>query len=185
MMFQFASCIVAIPRKSQVLELGEGDPQRSNVQLRYKKIKDEGPGSGGLVMVCGDVMEFIIVRIFGVPTGGVPVSCCCFLLVVVDVVLVIRVIQHPLFLVYAHHLCSMFPLCFCCSIALYNWECEIPSAIGAVSTGSLFIMCTNILQIHKLKGPQQNLQPLPNNIMLRLFVKATKFPTGTDVHMKL
>ena len=59
----------------------------------------------------------------------------------------------------------------------------------ALSAPALYSLCarncTNILQIHKLKGPQQNLQPLPNNIMLRLFVKATKFATGTDVHMKL
>ena len=49
MLLQFASCMVAIPRKSQLLELGEGDPQRSNAQLR-RKFKDEAP-AGRLGMV--------------------------------------------------------------------------------------------------------------------------------------
>lgn len=76
------------------------------------------------------------------------------------------------------HLCSMFSLCFCCRIASYNWECEIPSAVGVKKAS------TNLQPVQRHDWTD-SLPTFPNNIMLRVFVEATKFATGTDVHLKL
>lgn len=72
----------------------------------------------------------------------------------------------------------MFSLCFCCRIASYNWECEIPSAVGVKKAS------TNLQPVQRHDWTD-SLPTFPNNIMLRVFVEATKFATGTDVHLKL
>ena len=92
--------MVAIPRKSQLLELGEGDPQRSNAQLR-RKFKDEAPARRlGMVDLCwfANFLRYLQEACQSHPAA--------FFLVVV-IILAILVIQHPFFLIYVLCLCSL------------------------------------------------------------------------------
>ena len=170
MLLQFASCIVA-PRKSQLLELGDGDPQRSNAQLR-RKLKDEAPArSLGMVG-----LWYGLWRCYTMLSRSYFSGTCRSLILLSfwSLSLSLSSVSSNI-----HSSSSIYVLCsFCVLVALLHCTTENARFLPQLA----------------LKGPQQNLQwvqrhdwtdSLPNNIMLRLFVEATKFAPGTDVHLKL